>query len=55
MNFSNEFVSCIINIDGLNVSIKGSLINPSLYQSALYQEHLLFRNRNLAKFFLFSY
>ena len=32
MNFSNEFVSCIINIDGLNVSIKGSLINPSLYK-----------------------
>jgi hypothetical protein len=32
MNISNEFISCVINVDGLNVNIKGTLNNPSNYK-----------------------
>ena len=32
MNFTNEFISCAISINGLNVNIKGTLNNPSLYK-----------------------
>jgi len=35
MNFTNEFVSCIISINGLNVNIKGSLRNPSVYKKKI--------------------
>jgi hypothetical protein len=32
MNFTNEFISCAISINGMNVNIKGTLNNPSLYK-----------------------
>jgi hypothetical protein len=35
MNFTNEFVSCIINIDGIHVNIKGTLNNPSIYKKKI--------------------
>ena len=35
MNFTNEFVSCEIYINGLNVNIKGTLKNPSLFKKKI--------------------
>ena len=32
MNFTNEFISCMISINGNNVNIKGTLNNASLYK-----------------------
>ena len=32
MNFTNDFVSCMININGINVNIKGTLNNPLIYK-----------------------
>jgi hypothetical protein len=35
MNFTNDFVSCMININGFNVNIKGTLNNPSIYKKKI--------------------
>jgi hypothetical protein len=35
MNFSNEFVSCIITINGINVNIKGTLNNSISYKKKI--------------------
>ena len=32
MNFTNEFISCAISVNGINVNIKGTLNNPSIYK-----------------------
>jgi len=35
MNFTNDFVSCMITLNGMNVNIKGSLRNPSVYKKKI--------------------
>jgi hypothetical protein len=35
MNFTNEFVSCTIYINGNNINIKGNLENPSIYKKKI--------------------
>jgi hypothetical protein len=32
MNFTNEFISCAFSINGMNVNIKGTLNNASIYK-----------------------